>query len=249
MSISNTKIYQRKFKSIVFLHYFGGSETSWKWVIDRLKDDYECIALNLPGFGNSKGLKTPSIENFGTYVMNQLSRLEIGSYVIVGHSMGAKIAMQMAANDVHNKVEQLILIAPSPPGTEPIEDDEKSRMLKHPNLQEAKTTLNKITKLPLNEQQQELAVENNLAVDNVTWNWWLKDGMNRSIADQMKSLKLPITILNSEDDPVITPTIIEKRILNVFPEAKLVTLKNAGHLIPMENPEWIANQIKSVVSK
>ncbi len=36
---------------LVFLHYFGGSAQSWRWVVEKLSDDYRCIAITLPGFG------------------------------------------------------------------------------------------------------------------------------------------------------------------------------------------------------
>lgn len=234
-------------KVLVFLHYFGGSRRSWKWVIDVLKADYQCIALNLPGFGNSTPLKEPSIESLADYCRKELDQLEITNYTLIGHSMGAKIALQMASDALERNIGQLILIAPSPPGIEPIEDAEKERMLKHPNLEEALTTVKNITKIPLSEAQQNLAIEDNLIADETTWFWWLNDGMNYSLKDLTKVLKMPISILNSENDPVITPEIINERVINVLPKSELVTTKNSGHLIPMENPSWLAEQIKKIV--
>lgn len=92
-------------------------------------------------------------------------------------------------------------------------------------------------------------METNLIAHKETWNWWLNKGMNHSIADLAKNLKLPITILNSEDDPVMTPEIIRERVISVLTETELVTTKNSGHLMPMENPKWVAKQIRRVLSK
>lgn len=92
-----------------------------------------------------------------------------------------------------------------------------------------------------------MAVETNIIADNDAWCWWLNIGMNHSIQDLAERLKLPITIFNSEDDPVITPQIVKKRVLNIFSKAQLVTTKNSGHLIPMEKPEWIAEQIRNLL--
>lgn len=94
-----------------------------------------------------------------------------------------------------------------------------------------------------------MAVEINFIADDDTWRWWLNDGMNHSIVDAAKRLKLQITIFNSEDDPVITPQIIKEKVLNVLPNAKLITTTKTGHLIPMENPSWVAEQIKKMVSR
>ncbi len=39
--------------TLVFLHYFGGSIKSWAGVIDKLKNYFHCVAIDLSGFGNS----------------------------------------------------------------------------------------------------------------------------------------------------------------------------------------------------
>lgn len=236
-------------KTLVFLHYFGGSAQSWNWVIDQLKNDYHCIAFDLPGFGESVPLSKPSLENFARYIQKEMVALGIKKYFIVGHSMGAKIALQIAANDSERNVQQLILIAPSPPGTEPIEEKEKLRMLKHPNILEAKKTINSITASTLSEEQRQLAIENNLITDSITWEWWLNKGMTTSVNVKDILLDLKITILNSQDDPVITPKIIQERVLNILVNANLITTENVGHLSPMENPTWVADQIVSIMSQ
>lgn len=66
--------------------------------------------------------------------------------------MGAKIALQVAANDLEENIEQVILTAPSLPGIEPIEANEKQRMLKHPDIDEAKKTVENITRSSLIEE-------------------------------------------------------------------------------------------------
>lgn len=122
-------------------------------------------------------------------------------------------------------------------------------MLHHPNLKEGKTTVENITQVALSEEKYDLAVVTNLIADKDTWNWWLNKGINHSIADQAKNLKLPITILTSEDDPVMTPEIISERVMSVLKKGQLLTTKNSGHLIPMENSKWVAKQIRAVLSK
>ena len=82
--------------------------------------------------------------------------------------MGGKIAMQIAANDLKGTVQQLILVAPSPPGKEPIMAVERKRILNHPNLKEAEKKIDKIRMQPLTGEQYKLAVETNLMSNNFT---------------------------------------------------------------------------------
>lgn len=232
---------------LVFLHYFGGSGQSWKWVVENLSNDYHCVSLNLPGFGGAHALKEPSIQGFAKHVQNELNSLGIKNFILIGHSMGGKIAMQIAANARKGTVQQLILIAPSPPGTEPITAVERKRMLNHPNLEEAKKTIDNITIQPLTREQYRLAIETNLISDDSTWRWWLLQGINYSISERIIPLELPITVLASEDDPVITFDIIRQRVVEVLKQARLITIRQIGHLSPMEAPDWIARQIRIIV--
>lgn len=229
-------------KVIVFLHYFGGSAQSWNWVIENLEDEYHCISIDIPGFGNSDSILNPTLKTLAAAIIKQLEALKLSNYILVGHSMGAKIAMQIALKD--QNVEGLILICPSPPGIEPMEGGEKIRMLNHPNLTEAKTTVNNISKLPLSREQYNLAIENNMNADCEIWKWWLNQGVNHSLKIEVEQIKIPIHIVTSVDDPVITPEIINERLLTVFPDAQLISTAGCGHLIPMEKPKWIAQQIR-----
>ncbi len=83
-------------ETLVFLHYFGGSAGSWQWVAEKLKDSFRCISINLPGFGGTPALQAPSIQCYANYVQDQLSLLAVNNYHLIGHSMGGKIAMQLA---------------------------------------------------------------------------------------------------------------------------------------------------------
>ena len=122
-------------------------------------------------------------------------------------------------------------------------------MLDHPNLQQAETSAEKNTIKPITEEQFQLIIKNNLETEQKTWNWWLTEGRLHSIAEDSAHLFLPITVLASEDDPAISFDSILKETMPHLPDAKLVTTKGVGHLIPLEAPEWLAMQIKKVLVK
>lgn len=232
---------------LVFLHYFGGSAQSWRWVAEKLSDDYRCIAINFPGFGGEPPMKSPSIQGFADYVRKLLESLGIKTYTLTGHSMGGKIALQMAADDSEKSIQQLILVAPSPPTTEPTPEKEKERMLHHCEPKNAEKLIQGAIKTPLTEDQFALALKTQLITDAATWKWWILKGMNHSIADNIKSLELPVTVLASKDDPVITPDVIKQRVMPFLNHAKLLTTEGVGHLSPLEASGWIAEQIRNAV--
>ena len=234
---------------LVFLHYFGGSADSWDWVIEKLPDEYKFATITLPGFGTTPAMKTPSIQAFAEFVLQELAAKKIEKYSLVGHSMGAKIAVQIAATVPKNTIRQLILVAPSPPTFEETQEKEKEQMLHHTEPGVAEKLIKSAIKISLTDNQFALALNTQLATDETTWRWWILDGMKHSIANQIQHLDIPVTVLASEDDPVITPEVIKEQVMPYLNNAQLITTKGIGHLSPFEAPEWIAQQIMIALEK
>lgn len=96
---------------MVHKNYLSGVAASWPWVTEKLKQDFHCIALELPGFGDAPPLDEPTLQNYGNFVCDAIACLGIERFVLIGHSMGGKIALRVAADDCP-ELEQVILVAP-----------------------------------------------------------------------------------------------------------------------------------------
>ncbi|MGB7417105.1 MAG: alpha/beta hydrolase [Thermosynechococcaceae cyanobacterium] len=233
---------------LVFLHYFGGAASSWQWVAQKLQSDHRCIALNLLGFGGTPVLYQLSIQNYADAVQVQLEQLGVESYSLIGHSMGGKIALQMAANRAPG-LQRVILVAPSPATQEPMPPEEKERLLEnHPSRESAMKTIESATKKRLTDEQVEVAIATHTVVDSSAWRWWLLEGMEHSIAKRMDQIQVPVTVIASQDDPVIPCNIIQRDVVDLIENAQLITTSGVGHLIPVEQPEFVADQIRSAVA-
>lgn len=106
--------YNKTRPTLVFLHYFGGSTRAWTEVVEQLADDYHCVAPDLRGFGASDASpENFAVKDYADDVADLISTLEIGNSALVGHSMGGKIALALAARNPKG-LQSLILLAPSP---------------------------------------------------------------------------------------------------------------------------------------
>ncbi len=236
-----------KKKTLVFLHYFGGAADSWKWVIDLLKSDYDCIALNLPGFGGAEPLKFPSIAHFAEFIIEELKCRNIKECSLVGHSMSGKIALLLASKIGAELVSKVVLVAPSPPTIEPLDKKGKEKMLNHPNKKEVEEAVEGAVGTKLSPERFDLALETQLMVDEKTWRWWILEGMNNSIINEITNLKIPISLIYSEDDPIIKQDTVEQSVIQLLSLSSIKSTNSVGHLIPLEAPEWLAEQIRSIV--
>src|SRR5215217_2658936 len=75
-----------------------GSTADWREVMSALEDRTFCIAMDLPGHGSSLSL-TPeayTVEGAAEAVIDTLDELEVERPVIVGYSMGGRLALYLA---------------------------------------------------------------------------------------------------------------------------------------------------------
>ena len=83
---------------VLCLHGFMGSAADWQDVVTAIGDRASCIALDLPGHGGSLDL-TPeayTMEGTARAVVRTLDELEARRPVIVGYSMGGRLALYLA---------------------------------------------------------------------------------------------------------------------------------------------------------
>jgi pimeloyl-ACP methyl ester carboxylesterase len=244
----NYEISGRGEKTIVFVHYFGGDAGSWQWVANRLQKKYTCILINLPGFKNTLPFEDPSIYDFANYINSCIEELQLKDYTLCGHSMGGKLVLYAAKISQGNKPNKIILIAPSPPTIEKMSGEEKNRMLNHPNIQEAKNTVDGATIKKLSKKRYDYAVNSQLQTHQKTWNWWLKEGMDNNIAERVNDLNIPTYVIYSRKDPVIKTATIFSEVLPNLLNTSVIGIGNVGHLIPLEAPRKLARQLRKILN-
>ena len=76
---------------LCFLHGFCEDSTIWNPVVESLKETYTCLAIDLPGFGNSQDVSFGSINEVANQVHALLENEKISDPIIFGHSLGGYI--------------------------------------------------------------------------------------------------------------------------------------------------------------
>lgn len=231
--------------SLVFLHYFGGSSRAWTEVIAWLAAAYHCLAPDLRGFGTSDAPPDGyALNDYADDVAKLIEAANIKSYVLVGHSMGGKIALTLAARRPAN-LRSLLLLAPSPPTPEPIAEDEQTRLLTaHGSRLAAEETLRKITIHPLPAPVFEWCIEDTLRCSLPAWRAWLEQGSREDISADVTRINVPTLVVAGEMDEPLTADLLQREVVGRIDGARITTLPDVKHLLPLENPAAIANLIR-----
>lgn len=98
---------------LLFVHGLAVNNSSWQMNIEYLKQYYRCVAIDLPGNGDSDGGDYPyGINFFSGCVYDFMQQLRLDNVVPVGHSMGGQILLNLVIN--HPTVcTKLVLCAPA----------------------------------------------------------------------------------------------------------------------------------------
>jgi len=99
--------------TLLLLHGYGESLTTWRAVFDALATNHRVLAIDLPGFGGSA---KPDVSYSLAAMTERLSRFidrwTSGTLVLVGHSMGGELAASLALSRP-DRIKLLVLIAPA----------------------------------------------------------------------------------------------------------------------------------------
>lgn len=84
--------------ALVFIHGWMCDQSDWKNQVDAFSDRYTVVTLDLAGHGASRGKERPGwpLASFGRDVQAVVEGLDLGRVVLVGHSMGAPVALEAA---------------------------------------------------------------------------------------------------------------------------------------------------------
>lgn len=106
-------------KTILILHGWGQNILHWKTVAELLSADYKIFLVDLPGFGSSSLPSRPfGVDEYSQLFKKFINKLDIKELILIGHSVGGKIAIKIAT--ISDNLDQLFLIAPSGIGKQSI---------------------------------------------------------------------------------------------------------------------------------
>jgi pimeloyl-ACP methyl ester carboxylesterase len=95
---------------ILFIHGFLESNTIFSDIINELKTNYKCLAINLPGHGPSEGLNEDFEINDLAIIVNQiLENKTIKKVKLIGHSLGTYVALEIL-NQFPEKVDGVCIL-------------------------------------------------------------------------------------------------------------------------------------------
>ena len=227
-------------QTLVFIAGSGGDHTAWVYQCSQLSNDFNIAAMELPGHGSSGGKGEQDVEKYAQCVRAALPVFGISLPVIVGHSLGAAIALMFAVQ-YGELIKGIVVFGGgakmpvNPMILEGIKKDPDAVMAMTAKIAVAKKNRERMAPiLARRKPNPDILYGDFLACDRL------------DIAQAIKGIKLPTLVVCGTEDKM-TPPANSEALRDSIPGAKLALIPEAGHLVMMEDPEAFNKVIKTFV--
>ena len=231
--------------ALLFVHGWQGDRSIWDSIVVRLSDRFRCVAADLRGFGASSSAPGPyTLEQYSEDLCALVEFLELERVVVIGHSMGGKVAVRFAV-DAPELVQALVLVAPVPLG--PAGFSEKGVAYLRAtagNAPAAREWLIKTIMAPasadvLDRLCHVASSASPTAVVESLDSWVLTD-----LSHAAKGVTAPALVIGFEHD---APERVRDRAAALLPNARFEELPDCAHYAVLEQPSQVAEMIEAFI--
>ena len=238
--------------TVVLLHGFGDSYTSWEGWVQQLKTGFHLLSVDFPGHGLTRAPEGYSLDGEGLadFVDAFASQLGLPKFAVAGNSMGGGVAWQLALRHPQ-RIDALILVDAAgfpnekPPAAVPL----AFKILKYPL---GRALLRNIDNRPLIDEGLKTDVFDKALITPALVDRWadfqrapghrailmsVRMGSLMSASPEaLRGINVPTLILHGENDVLIEPASAGK-FAAAIPGAKVLIYPNVGHLPQIEIPQ------------
>lgn len=253
--------------TVVMIHGLGSYLPVYQKMVEILKTEVRCIALDLPNYGkSSRGDYAFDMPFFAETIAEFIRALGLQNVILAGHSMGGQIAMTLELR--HPGIAKaLVLLAPAGFETFSAENRAWFAMFMQPHLVKA-TPVPQIeanfnvnfhdNKLP---EDARFMLEDRLKMrdDTTEYDYYchmipkcVMGMLDGPVYDQLPTLTLPVLVLYGEQDLLIPNRLLHpdtstrqvaEHAQQRLPNSQLHLLPSCGHFVPWECAETVCAEI------
>jgi len=224
--------------SLLFIHGSGSNHSMWSHQYAKLRKRYNIFALDLPGHGRSSGSGENKVENYARAVKDLLNELKLARPVIIGHSLGAAIALQMSLL----YPQEIAGIVPVGGGiTMPVNPLVFAGLKTNPA-----ETIDLICKFSLAKENREkllAPLQKSLAQANIEV---LQGDLAAcdvlDLTAEIAKINIPVFVICGDNDKMTPPGLSEELQARVA-GAKLCLIAGAGHMPMLEKPDTFNGEL------
>ncbi|RFA20004.1 alpha/beta hydrolase [Subtercola boreus] len=237
--------------TIFFLPGLGLGAEAAAPLAAALGDRFRVVGIDLPGQGEAPDAADGSVGALAGAALEAIeAESDGGPWLLVAHSMGGKVAALVISRVLGGQANVFglagaVLLAPSPPTPEPMDDGKRAQMLSWADdgpLSEAdaRAFVDQNVAAPLGDSDQRNAVGLVRRTSALSWRRWLSEGSREDVSATVGTIDLPVVVLAGEEDVDLGASAQPGLLGRVYPRARFVSLPDTVHLLPYERAREVA---------
>ncbi len=225
---------------LVLIHGAGGTHLHWPAALRRL-NGYRVYALDLPGHGKSEGAGEQSILTYARSVVDWMDAIGLRRAVFAGHSMGGAIAQTLAL-EFPTRVMGLVLVGTGAKlRVAPAILENAASESTFPRAVE--TIVNWAFSSSTDARMVEIAARRWAEVRPAVLHGDFVACDRFDVMDRLEEIPVPTLVVCGEEDQ-LTPLRFSQYLAENIPQATLVTVAKAGHMVMLEQPQAVAQAVE-----
>jgi pimeloyl-ACP methyl ester carboxylesterase len=231
--------------AVVLLAGYGGPARSWTPQIDVLREHYRVVAIDRRNHGRSeRPLRGQRMSRQAADLHDVITTLGLDNLLLVGHSMGANIALSYVDTFGTAALRGLVLVDQTP---KMINDDDWELGYHGLTWDNADTFIRKFPE-GVNAMHKVPALELlELALDGPEFSFddtrdLLRDHTYADWRDVVRRVPVPVTAMAGRHSPVWSWRSSEW-IADNAPDGRLVVFEDSGHVPSLEEPELFTQEL------
>jgi pimeloyl-ACP methyl ester carboxylesterase len=226
---------------VLLIHGAGENHLIWPAGLRRLLDTV-VYAIDLPGHGKSTGRGRSTIEEYADWVVSFMEAVRLDQAILIGHSMGGAIA-QLVGITYPDRVTGLVLVATgaklrvAPQLLQLAEDDFGAAVELVSRWEWGALTPDEIKQLG---KQQLLQIGPTILLND----YRACDAFD--MRERLPAIAAPVLIVAGEADQM-TPLKHALFLAEQLPQAHLVIVPHAGHMVMLETAEVVTRAVEEFV--
>ena len=233
--------------SIVFLHYWGGTHRTWHKVVAGLGGSRHTVTYDMRGWGQSEPASGYSMAELADEAQMLIEQLALKTYVLVGHSMGGKVAQLLASRRPVGLVG-LVLVAPAAPTPAHFPEEALQKQLHaYDNRDTILQTIAFLCARTPDVETVEQIVADSLSGVPAAKRAWPTSAIREDISAEVTRIDVPTLLLAGEHDRLDSVDQHRREVLARIANARLQIIHGSGHLIPIDEPVALAQAIDAFI--
>jgi pimeloyl-ACP methyl ester carboxylesterase len=231
--------------TLVFLHYWGGSARTWDPVVDLLPGR-GVLTVDFRGWSRSRDMAGPyTLRGLAEDTLAVIADAGVTDHVLVGHSMGGKVAQLVAATRPAG-LRGIVLVGSGPAKPAAQITPGYREALSHAYDSDASVAAARDTVLTATELSEaarsRIAADSRAGADEARAEWPLR-GIAEDITGDTRMIVVPSLVVAGQNDRVEPADVLLEHLVPYLPGADFTVIPHTGHLIPLEAPAELAAAI------